>query len=214
MNAGIILSGGIGSRFGSRLPKQYQRINGREVISYSIDALKNSKYIDDFVVVTSREQQDRLAESYAIKTAVGGNSRNESLKNGLDFVADNFNCEKIIILEAARPMITSQIIDVYIEKLDDYDSVITGQKIVDSLGCYAEHTANRDDFYLIQAPEAFRFKELYENFSSASKLTATNQQMPHNSTLYINFDFTTNHKITYFEDLAYCEGLMNRNEKI
>ena len=35
---GIILAGGIGSRFGSSVPKQYMKLNGREIISYSIDA--------------------------------------------------------------------------------------------------------------------------------------------------------------------------------
>lgn len=210
MNVGIVLAGGIGSRFGSSLPKQYQTINGRTVISYSITALKNSKFVDNIVVVAQGEQVELLAKEYSVFTVQGGASRNQSLKNGLDFVASKFDCDKVIVLEAARPMITSDMVDDYLEKLDEYDSVITGQRIVDSLGCFHTHTAEREKYYLIQAPEAFRFKILYENFKSSSTLSATNQQMPEDSSLYINFGFNTNHKITYFEDLAFCEGLMNR----
>ena len=106
-------------------------------------------------------------------------------------------------------MITTQIVDDYMTKLDEYDSVITGQRIVDSLGCFNAHTANRADYYLIQAPEAFKFDMLYANFKSDSPLTATNQQMPEDGKLYINFDFVNNHKITYFADLAYCEAMMH-----
>lgn len=40
---GIILAGGIGARFGSSVPKQYMKLNGREIISYSIDAFRESR---------------------------------------------------------------------------------------------------------------------------------------------------------------------------
>ncbi|MBQ8794564.1 MAG: NTP transferase domain-containing protein, partial [Clostridia bacterium] len=43
MNIGIILAGGIGSRFGADKPKQYCKILGKEMILYSIDAFKNAK---------------------------------------------------------------------------------------------------------------------------------------------------------------------------
>lgn len=213
MNAGIVLAGGTGERFGGKTSKQYCLLDGKEVISFAIDALKKSKSIDKVIVVAKEQFLDRLQSTYGITAIQGGSSRNASLKNALDYIKQNFNCDRIIILEAARPMITSEIVDGYIQKLDEYDSVITGQRIVDSLGCLHTHTANRADYYLIQAPEAFKFDMLYENFKSDSPLTATNQQMPENSTLYINFDFVNNNKITYFADLAYCETLMH-NEQI
>ena len=40
---GIILAGGIGSRFGSSVPKQYMKLNRREIISYSVDAFRESR---------------------------------------------------------------------------------------------------------------------------------------------------------------------------
>ena len=194
MNVGVVLAGGTGERFGGKTSKQYCLLDGKEVISFAINALKNSRSVDRVVVVAIIE---------------GGNSRNASLKNALDYIHASCRCDKVIILEAARPMITTQIVDDYMTKLDEYDSVITGQRIVDSLGCFNAHTANRADYYLIQAPEAFKFDMLYANFKSDSPLTATNQQMPEDGKLYINFDFVNNHKITYFADLAYCEAMMH-----
>lgn len=209
MNVGVVLAGGVGNRFGSETPKQYQFINGKEVIWFAIDALQSSATIDEIVVVTSEEFRESISKKYRVKTVRGGKTRNQSLKCALDFVHNHFECDNVIILEAARPMITAQIVDGYVTKLGEYDSVITGQRIADSLGCFNCATVDRANYYLIQAPEAFRFNALFENFDKDSEITATNQQMPKDAKLFINFDFVTNHKITYLEDLKYCESLMS-----
>ena len=214
MNIGIVLAGGVGRRFGSDLPKQYQTINGHEVLFYAINALKKSISIDKIVVVAQDEYADGIKKSYLdIEVVEGGNTRNVSLYNALDFIKNNYCCDKVIILEAARPMITSQIVDDYIQRLDRADAVITGQKIVASLGSYTMHVVDRENYYLIEAPEAFRFDLLCNNFDKDSKtITATNQHLPPDSKLDINFDFANNVKITYPSDLKYCERLMNENE--
>lgn len=214
MNVGIVLAGGVGRRFGSDLPKQYQTINGKEVLFYSIDALEKSKAINKIVVVAQNEYANGIKQSNPdVEVVEGGNTRNVSLYNALTFIKNNYCCDKVIILEAARPMISTQIVDDYIKRLDRADAVITGQKIVASLGCYTMHTVDRENYYLIEAPEAFRFDLLYNNFDKDSKtITATNQHLPPNSKLDINFDFANNVKITYFADLKYCEKLMKENE--
>ena len=112
-------------------------------------------------------------------------------------------------------MITADIVDMYLNKLDEgWDAVITGQRITDSLGCYDEHIVNRDNYYLIQAPEAFRFELLYDSFNESSKITATNQQLPVGSRIFINFDFKDNHKITYYNDLKMIESCMRQRNEI
>ncbi len=214
MNIGIVLAGGVGSRFGSKIPKQYQTINGKEVIFYSINALKNSASVEKIIVVAHGEYIAKVKNDYPeIEAVEGGDTRNKSLYNALSYIKRNYDCEKIIVLEAARPMVTSALVDDYLERLNDADAVITGQKIVASLGSYKQHVVNREDYYLIEAPEAFRFELLYNNFDKDSKtITATNQHLPENSRLDVNFEFKNNMKITYFQDLKYCEGMMNDYE--
>lgn len=213
MNFAIILSGGVGTRFNSKKPKQYLKLNGKEVIAYTIDSLKNSENIDEIIVVASEQYIQYIEKKYGVKAIEGGKTRNESLKNGLDYINSLNTCKNVIITEAARPMISVDIINFYLEKLNEYDAVTTGQKIVDSLGSFNAHSVNRDDYYLIQAPEAFNFKMLYDNFDKNSKITATNQQMPKDYKLYINFDFTDNLKITHSHDLNYCKILLKKREK-
>jgi len=209
MNVSMILSGGSGSRFGGELPKQYQLLAGKEIIAYSVEAMKKSTATDCVIIVAGSESTARLSETHGVTCIEGGATRNESLKKGLDFIRENHpSCEKILINEAARPLITADLVDRYFEYLDKYDAVITTQHITASLGREGEHVTDRDEYYLIQAPEAFSFPLLYRYFKADSPITATNQQLSFDSKVYRNFEFRNNFKITYPEDLVIAEQLM------
>lgn len=212
---GIILAGGIGSRFGADKPKQYCEILGKEMILYSIDAFKNAQRVDDFIVVVDKEQFEKgeIKERYGVKTVLGGSSRNESFKNALDYIFANYpDCEKIVENNAACPMITSEVIDKYIKILDEYDYVETAFKITDALGAYDKRECDRNDFYLIQSPDAYRFKLLYKYFDEKSPLCHPAQQLPKETQGYQYFDYGANYKITYPYDIDIVEILM-KNKK-
>lgn len=165
---GIVLAGGIGRRFGGDKPKQYYLIHGKEMIAYSIELFRNAKTIDDFVVVLNSEEYEngRIARQYGVRTVCGGRTRNWSFKNALDYIAREFpDCDKIIENNAACPLTKPEMIDDYIRLLDEYDFVQTTLKITDALGSYKDRTVNRDDFFLIQAPDAYRFNELCACFN-------------------------------------------------
>lgn len=213
---GIILAGGIGSRFGADKPKQYCTIFGKEMIWYSIDAFRNAKTIDDFIVVVDKNemQNGRIARQYGVTTVEGGSTRNSSFKNALDYIKENYpDCERIIENNAACPMITPELIDEFINLLDDYDFVNTAYKITDALGSYKDRIANREDFYLIQAPDAYRFKLLYEYFDENSELCHPAHQLPISSKEYRYFDYTDNYKVTYPHDLKIVEMMMERRKE-
>jgi 2-C-methyl-D-erythritol 4-phosphate cytidylyltransferase len=212
MNISLILSGGTGNRFGNDLPKQYHEINNKQIIAYSIDAIKSSKKSSKIIVVSSEEYIEKLKHSYNIDAIAGGQSRNESLRIGLEYIKGTYsNCEKIFINEAARPFITPAIVDKYFNLLNEYDSVITTQYITDSLGCNSKHITDRSEYYLVQAPESFKFSLLFEHFKADSPITATYQQMPIGSSLYKNYEFRNNFKITYSQDLAIAKQLIKNN---
>lgn len=210
---GIILAGGIGSRFGADRPKQYCNIFGKEMIWYSIDAFGKAKTIDDFIVVVDAAEmkRGRIAKEYSVKTVEGGDSRNASFKHALDYIAENYpDCEKIIENNAACPMITPELTDEFIGLLDDYDFVNTAYKITDALGSYKDRIANREDFYLIQAPDAYRFPLIYKYFDESSPLCHPAHQLPLEAKEYRYFGYTDNYKVTYPEDIKIVEVLMER----
>lgn len=210
---GIILAGGIGSRFGADKPKQYCKIFDKEMIWYSIDAFRRAKSIDDFIVVVDANemQSGRLAQEYGVTLVQGGNTRNESFNNALDYINKTFpDCKKIIENNAACPMITPELIDEFMDLLDEYDYVNTAYKITDALGSYKDRIANREDFYLIQAPDAYRFPLLYKHFDKDSELCHPAHQLPLTATEYRYFDYTDNYKVTYPDDIKIVEMMMTR----
>ena len=213
---GVILAGGVGSRFGADRPKQYCEIFGKEMIWYTIDAFRRSKLLDDFIVVVDKEQMadGRIAETYGVTTVLGGNTRNESFKNALDYIHEHYpDCDKFIENNAACPMITPELIDEFLTLLDEYDFVNTAYKITDALGSYKDRIANREDFYLIQAPDAYRFPLLYKHFDPASPLCHPAHQLPLESKEYRYFGYDDNYKVTYPADIHIVEYLMNKRKE-
>ena len=210
---GIILAGGVGNRFKGNMPKQYYQINGKEMIWYSINAFWNAFSLDDFVVVVDEAEFDngRIEREYGVKTVVGGKTRNHSLKNALDYIKSYFpNCKKIIENNAACPMITPRVIDDIIGRLDYYDYVQCTYKITDALGSYSERLVNREDYFLIQSPDAYRFPLLYSCFDPENPIGHPAVQLPDDAVGYNYFNFQPNYKVTYPEDLRIVEMLLER----
>lgn len=216
MNIVTILASGVGARFGSNVPKQFHKINGKMVIEYVVDAILQAKKVDKILIVTNVEANKSYLTVFAgndkVDFAEGGDTRNRSLANALEYIKSNYNCDKMIVCDAVRPMITGELIDKYFDLLDDSAAVVTAQAITDSLGCYDIQRVYRDRYYLMQSPEGFDFNLLYESFDPESDLTEVTQQLPENSKIELCFDFQNNFKLTYPADLKYLEALINARD--
>lgn len=213
MNIVAILANGVGSRFGSNIPKQFHKINGKMVIEYVIESIVCSKNTDKLIIATNVDANSTyladVSSKFNIDLIDGGDTRNKTLKNVIDYIGAEYKeCNKLIVCDAVRPLITSDLIDEYFDFLDDNAAVVTAQKITDSLGCYNLHQVNREDYYLMQSPEAFQFSILEKYFDEDSKLTEVTQQFPAESKIKLYFDFQNNFKLTYPADLKYLEALI------
>lgn len=51
MNVALILSGGTGARLGSEIPKQYIKVNKKQIISYCMETLSLHEEIDALHIV-------------------------------------------------------------------------------------------------------------------------------------------------------------------
>lgn len=216
MTIGVILAGGIGSRFGGDKPKQYYLIHNKEMIFYVIEAFKKSKSVDDLIVVLDKEEfeRGRIQTDYNVKTILGGATRNKSLKNAINYINNNYSdCDKIIINNAACPLVTPELTDEIIKLLDENDFVQCTYKITDALGSYKTRLVDREDYYLIQAPDAYRFKLLSQYFDEDSPIGHPAAHLPENVKGYNYFDFIPNYKVTYPEDIKIVEMLMDRRKK-
>ena len=209
----VILAGGSGTRYKAGMPKQYTTINGKELLEYSIDEMKRSKLTDQIIVVLNNDQKEinRVTKQYKVNVIVGGKERAYSFQNAIDYVSDRFpQCKKIIFHEAARPLVDHDVVDQYFELLDQYDYVESCKKISDSLGSYVLKAPRREDYYLIQAPEAYRFSVLKQYYNCDSPIYFAANQFPDFIKGYQYFDIKNNIKLTTPEDKAVIEFLLNQ----
>lgn len=198
----MITAGGVGARFGSSVPKQYVEVNGRQVISYVIDACKRSQEADAILVVAHPTYHEELQAAYGIDIAGSGEELNVTKRNGLDYIREHSACEKLVVVDAVRPTVTPEVLDSFFRRLDDYDAVACARKITDSLGRYGEWVVNREEYYTLSAPEGFRFSLIDKHFRAQSPLTESIQQLPPTSKVYLDFSVPYFDKLTYPEDLA------------
>lgn len=210
---GIVLAGGSGTRFKGNVPKQYCLLAGKEVISYSIEAFRKAAFVDEVIVIVDAKEfaEGRIAETYGVTTVLGGNTRNASFGNALAYIRENFPaCTKIIENNAACPLIQPQQIDAMVALLDEYDYVQSTFKITDALGSYSSRTVDREDYFLIQAPDAYRFPLLDSCFDAAHSNGHPAVQLPADATGYNYFIEGQPFKITYPDDLEIAEILLRR----
>lgn len=116
MNIAIIIAGGVGSRFGADIPKQFVEVNHKPIMAYTLETFEQSMEIDAIIVVCVASWEDyidRLRNKFGITKLVsiitGGNSRFESIKKGID-ESNKFSTianDILIIHDAVRPCVTS-----------------------------------------------------------------------------------------------------------
>lgn len=217
MNVATVLSGGCGKRFGADRPKQYMDLCGRPVIDYVIDAALAAKTIDEVVLVIDDEYKHYVEkiDDERIHTTNNGKERLYSVKNGLDYVKANFtSCDKIIITQAVSPFITPELIDEYIELLNEYDVVTTAEKCPGEIFNIDDYKKrDREKYYFCQSPEAFRFDELYKYIDTESKFSELIYHYEDKPKIKFYTDFKDNVKLTFPGDLEYCKFLMMNRKK-
>jgi 2-C-methyl-D-erythritol 4-phosphate cytidylyltransferase len=207
MNIGVILAGGSGVRFGGTVPKQYQKIKGKDVISYVIDAFVNSAKINHTIVVSHPDYVNYIQKTYSITAIEGGDDRNITVYNALNYIRTNYKeCTNVVFADSARPCLKPKHLDEICTILEEHDALITVAKITDSLSHDNGTLVDRSKYFLVQTPEAFRLSTL-SNFKKHSDATAIIQQSSC-SNVYFYKNIIYNFKITYPEDLVIVEALL------
>lgn len=222
MNFAILLLGGNGNRLKSELPKQFIKINDKEVFLYSYEIFLNHPDIDKIILVTLKEFIPFVKEKVNLEKTIvieGGLTRQESVFNALKCLKDKINDSDIIIIhDACRPLITTSIITSSINEIKDNDAVITSMEATNSLaikdGDYLSYYIDRSKVVEIQTPQTFRYKDIYEAHLNAyinKKSYTDDGSILENKFKKVKLirGNSFNFKITTFEDLILFERIIN-----
>ncbi len=181
MNYALVLAGGVGSRMGADIPKQFIEVGGKPIIVYSLEAFSTHSEIDGIFVVCIEEWQERLKEDikrFSVEKILGvlpqGRDRRESSYIGVNAVWDYVLCEEkessdtvVLIHDAARPLVTRDIISRNIADAKKYggcetvcsmnDTVV---KSIDGMAHGITDIVPRKELFRVQTPQSFVLKEI------------------------------------------------------
>lgn len=231
-NYAIILAGGIGTRMGLEIPKQFLTIDGKPIIAYSIENFQKNKNIEGIIVVCVKEWIDTLKgiiDKYSLTKVrwviEGGTCSHDSIRNGIFFLKEKIeNDDYVIIHDAVRPILPQKAIDEVIcvahKKGNASSSVICHSPIVYTEDMVSStQDIDREHVILTQAPQAFVFSLALECYLMAER--DNKHDFTYTSSLLIYYGHrvffakgtTNNVKLTKKEDLALIESLLKLPEE-
>lgn len=219
-NIAIILSGGIGSRMGSSIPKQYIEVNGKPILRYCLDVFARHKDIDGFVIGVADEWKNYVQDivegiDKPILYSSTGVTRQCTILNALVAARENgYEYDDIVIIhEAVRPLVSESIISTCISGVKEgYDGVMPVIGMKDTLyhsvdGVSVTSLLDRSEIFAGQAPECFRLGkilDLLQGISDEELMSVTGcLQIAYNNNFKLRLveGSEQNFKITTPEDL-------------
>ena len=203
----IILAAGSSKRFNNKKIKQYFFYRNKELFEHSIEKALNSKLFKKIILVVDNPKKIQKRYKKNILIIKGGKQRSESSLIALKKI-HKYKPLNVLIHDAARPNFSVDLLKKIIKKLKSNKPVIPIIQPYDSLKYKINNqlfNLKRENSYLSQTPQGFKFKELY-NLAIKEKSKITDE-----SSLFINNDKkikfikgeNKNLKITFKEDIKY-----------
>ena len=176
MNVALIFAGGTGQRMkNTGCPKQFLELYGKPIIIYTLEIFQKHPDIDKIVVPCVHGWEDCLKDlikQYNItkvdKILTGGENTQRSKMIALKYLKGICQDDDIVLLhDAVRPIISSDIITENIESVKKYGSAITAAPFIET--CIVSNDKKkikesipRNTLFIAKAPQSFYFKTVYD----------------------------------------------------
>ncbi len=167
----IIVAGGTGTRMGGNLPKQFMLLKDKPVLYYTLKAFLEA--YDDLQIIlvipveyTNMGQEiiDAYFDKSRIRIAAGGDTRFQSVKNGLALI-DN---ESIIFVhDGVRCLLSNELIHrCYVQAVETGTAIpaVVSKDSIRLLTDDGNEAFNRNKVMIIQTPQTFHSKILLPAF--------------------------------------------------
>lgn len=171
--AALIVAAGRGLRAGGDAPKQYRLIEGRSVLGHALAPFLAQPAIERIAVVIGAGDEERYAQAVSgiadnrlAPATPGGQTRQDSVRLGLEALAGAGFDGDVLVHDAARPFVSPGLIAGAIGAIANQGlAAIPALPIVDTIKRIDEagrivETPPRDRLVSVQTPQAFRFGAL------------------------------------------------------
>ncbi len=231
-NIAIILAGGVGSRLGLSIPKQFFKVAGTTIIEHTVNTFETNKFIDEIYIVVHSQYIEFLENlclsnkwTKVSKILNGGSERYESSLSAIK-ACEEEECN-MIFHDSVRPLVSNRIINDVVEALKTHRAVDVAipqtDTIIQRSGDFITDIPTRSTLYSGQTPQAFRLSLIREAYGLALKDPQLNisddcgvvkKYIPQEPIFIVKGE-TQNMKITYHEDIFLLDKLFQiRTEKI
>lgn len=214
--AAVVVAAGQGLRAGQPLPKQFAMWRGKPVVRHSVEALAAAGISPILVVIPEGAEavaRDVLRDISGVQFALGGGTRQESVRLGLEALV-NTSPDLVLIHDAARPALSRAVIDRLLLALASHKGAIPVLSVVDSLthaeprgdGEVMGSPARREDLRRVQTPQAFHFAEILAAHRAWSRETTAGDDAQVAQALGMDIALVEGdealHKLTFASDFA------------
>lgn len=182
MNVAIIIAGGIGSRMGQEIPKQFINVGEKPVIVYTLETFQEHPLVDAIEVVCL-DGWEQVLRAYArqykidkLKWVVkGGASGQESIRNGVynfeGVLAEDDIC---IVHDGVRPMLDPEVITDVVRVAKERGNAVTSMPYNEQIFLVDEKDSATTTQYIpretlrrVSTPQAYRFGLLDSKYHEA-----------------------------------------------
>lgn len=182
MNVAIIIAGGVGSRMGQEIPKQFINVGEKPVIVYTLEAFQEHPLVDAIEVgcLAGWEQVLRAyARQYKIDklkwVVKGGASGQESIRNGVynfeGVLAEDDIC---IVHDGVRPMLDPEVITDVVRVAKERGNAVTSMPYNEQIFLVDKKDSATTTQYIpretlrrVSTPQAYRFGLLDSKYHEA-----------------------------------------------
>lgn len=180
--AALIVAAGRGLRAGADAPKQYRQLGGVPVLCRTLAPFLAESRIGTVLVVTGvgdgaryDDAIGRLPDSDRARLALpvdGGETRQDSVRAGLEALAAAGFAGNVLVHDAARPFVSPALIERALAACLDHVAAIPTLAVTDTVkridaGGLVEETLPREQLAWVQTPQAFAFSTLLDAHRAA-----------------------------------------------
>ena len=223
----LIIAGGIGSRMGQAIPKQFLTVFDKPVIAYTMEKFEHHPDID-LIAVVCLDGWEHVLESYAKQYKItklkhifpAGSGGQESIKNGIMGLAEYYGDDNIVLIhDGNRPNLSKDIITECINVTRQYDNAITYIPCQEAMletqdGVSSKSSYPRDNLKRTQTPHGFKLGIIKNAHKKAAELNITNSiasctlMIEIGEKVYFSKGSEKNIKLTTLEDMDIFRALL------
>lgn len=216
----IIVGGGSGVRMGAELPKQFLEICGKPIILHTIEKFLQYNKEIHLKIVIPKDYFELLSQSLkrhkincAMEIVEGGNTRFDSVKNGLKAI--NEDC-LVAIHDAVRPLVSTETIRKCFENAEIKGSSVPVYPINESIRLKTQDgtkSVDRSQYLSVQTPQVFDYRKISKAYEQEYDETLTDDASVYEKAgqnIFTTEGNTENIKITRKIDLIIAESILTK----